>query len=637
MRPTRSTLALAFALGLAVGCGALLAGRLPARIDAAVESPPEQVPWTGLDALVDPDEFKFAVVTDRTGEHRDGVFEGALPKINLVRPEFVVSVGDLIEGYTDDAVVLDREWDEIEGFVERLDMPFFYVPGNHDMSNAVMAGKWQERFGPSYYHFTYRGVLFLALNSELFGMVHDPKTSLPGPWTQADQLAFVERVLAENRDARWTFVLIHQPLWDSPRPNPDWQKVEALLADRPHTVFAGHFHRYTEHRRGDHRYITLATTGGGSRLRGTVWGEFDHVAQVTMTKQGPVIANLRLDGILPSDVVTTELRTLVQQLEDAVVAEPLVGGGRYFSQGTARFSIANPGARPLDVWARFEPSRDLVPGKVDERVSVAPGGVATVEVPLRARAARAYETLTPARARFELETQDLRGEVLAVERELTVLPERRFEVTRTARTPRVDGDVAEWGRLPIVVEEPGGRYGHGIHRGPEDGSFRFGVRHDGEFVYLAVDVRDDSIVASADRVAREQDHVAVSLDARPDPERSKNEETFVAIRSGAMAKLVSPLIALQETRPDPILRLFAGGAPEGVKSAVQRTALGYAVELAVPAPVLDERRGGRWDALRVNVTVSDFDEGENDHVDLAWRPSRFEAGAIEGAGTFVRR
>jgi hypothetical protein len=104
-----------------------------------------------------------------------------------------------------------------------------------------------------------------------------------------------------------------------------------------------------------------------------------------------------------------------------------------------------------------------------------------------------------------------------------------------------------------------------------------------------------------------------------------------------MAKLVSPLIALQETRPDPILRLFSGGTPDGVRHAVKRTQLGYAVEVAVPAALLDERRGERWDALRVNVTVADFDVGENDHVALAWRPSRFEAGAIEGAGTFVRR
>ena len=637
MRTDRKTLALAFALGLALGCGALLASRFPARFETRVEGPADQVPWTSLAPAADPDEFRFAVVTDRTGEHRDGVFEAAMDKLNLVRPEFVVSVGDLIEGYTDDGAVLEREWNEFEGFVSRLHMPFFYVAGNHDMSNAVMAEAWQSRFGPSFYHFTYKGVLFLALNSELFGMVHDPKTSLPGPWTQAEQMAFAERVLAENRGVRWTFVLVHQPLWDSPRPNPDWLKVEQLLADRPHTVFAGHFHRYTQHLRNQRQYITLATTGGGSRMRGTPWGEFDHVAQVSMTGDGPVIANLRLDGILAGDVVDTELRQLVQQLEDAVVAEPILGAGRYFGRASARFSVANPSAHPLSVTARFLPSRDLVPEPVEQRVVVEPGGVATLEAPLRARAARAYETLAPARAQFTLETQDLRGQTLTLDRELAVLPERRFEVPEVARAMSVDGDLAEWGRLPFVVDEPGARGGHGVHRGPEDGSFRFGVRHDREFLYVGVDVHDDSIVASSDEVARDQDHVALSLDARPDPERSQNQGTFVAIRSGAMARMVSPLIALQETRPDPVLRLFAGDVPEGVRQAVRRTQGGYAVELAVPASLLDERRGGRWDALRLNVTMTDFDAGEPDHVALSWRPSRFEVGAIVGAGTFVRR
>jgi hypothetical protein len=302
-----------------------------------------------------------------------------------------------------------------------------------------------------------------------------------------------------------------------------------------------------------------------------------------------------------------------------------------------RYSIANPSASHLDVYARFSPSRDLVPEKVEERISIAPGGAATVEVPVRARAPRSYETLTPAQARFELSTQGLRGETLAIERELVVLPERRFEVPRTMHAIRLDGNLVEWGRLPVVVEEPGGRYGHGVHRGPEDASFRFGVRHDAKYLYLGIDVRDDSIVASKERVTREQDHVALSLDARPDPERSKNEGLFVALRGGAFARMVSPLIALQETRPDPIMRLFGASNTGSVESAVRRTPLGYAMEVAVPTALLDEHSGGRWEALRLNVTVTDFDEGEQDHVQLAWRPSRFEAGAIEGAGTFLRR
>jgi len=444
-------------------------------------------------------------------------------------------------------------------------------------------------------------------------------------------------VLAENAGARWTFVLIHQPLWDSPQPKQDWLKVEELLKGRPHTVFAGHFHRYTQHVRNEQQYITLATTGGGSRMRGTPWGEFDHVAQVSMTKAGPVIANLRLDGILPSDVVDTELRQLVQQLEDAVVAEPIVSQNRYFSRATARFSVANPSANPLSVTAHFQASRDIVPDRAEARASIEPGGVTSIEVPLRARSARAYEALAPARARFTLATEALGSEPVIIERELALLPERRFDAVRVAQAVAVDGDLQEWGRLPFVVDEPGERSGHGIHRGPEDGSFRFGVSQDKEFVYVGVDVRDDSIVSSGDEVTREQDHVSLNLDARPDPERSKNEETFVAIRSGAMAKMISPLLALQETRPDPVMRLFAGGLPEGVRQAVQRTESGYAVEVAVPAKVLDERRGARWDALRLNVSMNDFDEGEPDSVTLSWRPSRFEAGAIVGAGTFVRR
>ena len=46
----------------------------------------------------------------------------------------------------------------------------------------------------------------------------------------------------------------------------------------------------------------LATTGGGSKLRGLRYGEFDHLAWVTMKKDGPVIANVLLDGVYPEDL-----------------------------------------------------------------------------------------------------------------------------------------------------------------------------------------------------------------------------------------------------------------------------------------------------------------------------------------------
>ncbi len=64
-------------------------------------------------------------------------------------------------------------------------------------------------------------------------------------------------------------------------------------------MFAGHEHRYQRFIRRGMNYYQLATTGGGSSLRGLRRGEIDHFAWVTMKKDGPVVANVLLDGILP--------------------------------------------------------------------------------------------------------------------------------------------------------------------------------------------------------------------------------------------------------------------------------------------------------------------------------------------------
>jgi len=57
-------------------------------------------PWTHLNLYNNPDNFQFAIVADRTGGHRPGVFADAVEKLNLLKPEFVMSIGDLIEGYS---------------------------------------------------------------------------------------------------------------------------------------------------------------------------------------------------------------------------------------------------------------------------------------------------------------------------------------------------------------------------------------------------------------------------------------------------------------------------------------------------------------------------------------------------------
>ena len=91
-------------------------------------------------------------------------------------------------------------------------------------------------------------------------------------------------------------VFMHKPFWLSE--NTGWEKIEAMLIDRPHTVIAGHRHSYVKYLRHGRSYIRLATTGGGSSMRGNRVGEFDHITWVTMKDEGPMIANLDITGIL---------------------------------------------------------------------------------------------------------------------------------------------------------------------------------------------------------------------------------------------------------------------------------------------------------------------------------------------------
>jgi hypothetical protein len=178
-------------------------------------------------------------------------------------------------------------------------MPFFYTAGNHDRANKTLATKWGERYGKKYYSFTYRNVLFLVLCSE------NPPDAMGV--IDAEQQKWAAKTLEANKDARWTFVFLHKPIWTAANLEKNgWGAVEKSLAGRKYTVFCGHVHRYQRFERNGAEYYQLATTGGGSKLRGVEYGEFDHVMWVTMKKDRPLLANVLLDGILPYDLKEPE-------------------------------------------------------------------------------------------------------------------------------------------------------------------------------------------------------------------------------------------------------------------------------------------------------------------------------------------
>ena len=279
-------------------------------------------PWTEAQFDSHPGKFTFAVHSDLTGGEREGVYAVAIEQLRLLRPEFIISVGDLIEG-DDVESVIDQQWDSFDARAGRAKARVFYVAGNHDRTGALMQAIWDRRLGPGYYHFRYKDVLFLVLDTEdnspermreihemreyalQFVAVDDwdsfratPYANMPenqaGNITEAQSRYMIDAI-NEHADVRHTFLFVHKAPWLR-EDLTTFTAIEDALEGRDYTVFHGHVHAYQHQVRRGQDYIRLATTGGAQLPENG--RSMDHVTLVTVDDAGVDIANILLEGIL---------------------------------------------------------------------------------------------------------------------------------------------------------------------------------------------------------------------------------------------------------------------------------------------------------------------------------------------------
>jgi hypothetical protein len=283
----------------------------------------KQLPWTALPEEVEKDQFTFAIVGDLNGGERKRVFEIAAQQISLLKPQFTLSIGDLIDGGSEDTTVLKTQFDDFDSRVAKMGVPFFHLGGNHDITNTVMREYWEKRYGARYYHFIFNNVLFLMIDSEDYDekrmmeifyarkraieLLDSGKTELahqgeyfrmPERMTgnvSSRQSEYFVNVIEQNPNVRWTFLFMHKPLWKRTGEG-SLEKIESALKGRNYTLFNGHLHEYAYTKRNDRDYIMMGTTGGGQNP--ALKNAFDHITVVTMSNDRPSILNLRLDGML---------------------------------------------------------------------------------------------------------------------------------------------------------------------------------------------------------------------------------------------------------------------------------------------------------------------------------------------------
>lgn len=224
----------------------------------------ELKPWTheNFGGGSESEDFNFIVFGD--GSEPEMVKE-AFAKINLLNPDFVISVG-----YHAPA--------EFAGEAAKCESPFFQAAGG-DL--------------PDSYAFVFKNVLFMSMKTD-------------GDIT-SDQLAWAEKTLAQNVDVRWTLIFMpNAAVWVNGK---NFAALENMLYERNYSVFSGAVGHYTRYRRYGRNYYLVGTSGmtrrpDGQTLRGVPFGEFPQLVRVNFQNGEPVVNVINMTGMYYDDIVT---------------------------------------------------------------------------------------------------------------------------------------------------------------------------------------------------------------------------------------------------------------------------------------------------------------------------------------------
>ena len=202
-----------------------------------------------------PRSFRFCILGDRTGEAVSGVYQEAWREANLDHPDFVITVGDTIQGGND--LTLDSEWREVQHLLNPYRRyPLFLIPGNHDIWSPASARAY-EQFSrhPLHYSFDFQQAHFTVLDNSR-------TDDLP-----AGEIAFLRQDLELHRETPLKFVFMHRPSWilQVVLQNPDFPLNRLVKQYGVKFVIAGHIHQMLRFDLQGITYVSLASSGGHLR------------------------------------------------------------------------------------------------------------------------------------------------------------------------------------------------------------------------------------------------------------------------------------------------------------------------------------------------------------------------------------
>ncbi|MGQ9604328.1 MAG: metallophosphoesterase [bacterium] len=197
--------------------------------------------------------FTIAVLGDRTGGADDSVLSLVTEDIMLINPDMVISVGDHIEGYTHDSLVVKEQWDKVLLSLSRIGVPWHLTPGNHDIWDDMSRRIYKRRIGATDTAFTYKGWLFVIVDvSNIYSSKDLPQT----------KLSWIEKIMQKNR-SQPKVVFYHKPFWAESFSKGESDTLHSIFKRYGvKGVFTGHYHCYFSHSRDGVQYFSVCSSGG---------------------------------------------------------------------------------------------------------------------------------------------------------------------------------------------------------------------------------------------------------------------------------------------------------------------------------------------------------------------------------------
>lgn len=317
--------------------------------------------------------FHFVIFGDRTGGPVEGieVLKQAVQDTNLLDPDLVMTVGDLINGYNARPQWM-MQMKEYRGAMSKLDMPWFPVAGNHDIywrgpekPLGEHERNYEMHFGPLWYAFKHKNAGFVAVYSD----EGDPATgekNFHGANFQnvsPEQLDFLKEALAKLKECDHVFLFLHHPRWlgGANYAGSNWDLVHQLLVEAGNVsaVFGGHIHQMTYAGKKDGiEYFTLAAVGAHLGADLPQAGYLHHINVVTVRKDEFNVATIPVGQVIDPREFTLERIQEIGQLALLSMqrkSEPIKYQPDQPSQhGTYSVSMKNPTSRPIEVTATIE-------------------------------------------------------------------------------------------------------------------------------------------------------------------------------------------------------------------------------------------------------------------------------------------